>query len=102
ERPYRKVAEFLDGLDTAALPVPADGRALAALGPRMLTMAGRRTAGAHPYLVTPEHTHRAREILGNGPLLAPEQMVVLETDQALTGEPALPRAGWRALAGAVT
>jgi probable F420-dependent oxidoreductase len=81
ERPYRKVDEFLDGLDTAALPVPADGRALAALGPRMLALAGRRTAGAHPYLVTPEHTHRAREILGDGPLLAPEQMVVLETDR---------------------
>jgi probable F420-dependent oxidoreductase len=140
----------------------------------MLALAGRRTAGAHPYLVTPEHTQRAREILGDGPLLAPEQMVVLETDpapareiaraalhiylqapnyvanllrlgftdddigqardrlvdalvawgdetaiarrvaehhqagadhvcvQVLTGEPALPRAGWRALAGTVT
>jgi len=39
-----------------------------------------RSAGAHPYLVTPEHTRQAREILGSGPLLAPEQKVVLETD----------------------
>lgn len=86
ERPYRKVAEFLDGLDAAAPPVPADGRALAALGPRMLALAGSRTAGAHPYLVTPEHTRRAREILGDGPLLAPEQMVILDTDPASARE----------------
>ena len=94
ERPYRKVAEFLDGLDTATLPVPAGGRALAALGPRMLALAGRRTAGAHPYLVTPEHAQRAREILGDGPLLAPEQKAVVTTDpdaaRAL-GRPAVDR-----------
>ncbi len=30
----------------------------------------------------PEHTRRAREILGPGKLLAPEQAVVLETDAA--------------------
>jgi probable F420-dependent oxidoreductase len=78
--PYQKVAEFLDGLDAAVPPVPADGRALAALGPRMLALAGNRAAGAHPYLVTPEHTRQAREILGAGPLLAPEQKAVLETD----------------------
>ncbi|HUV11014.1 MAG TPA: TIGR03620 family F420-dependent LLM class oxidoreductase, partial [Acidimicrobiia bacterium] len=52
----------------------------AALGPRMLGLARDRTDGAHPYLVTPEHTASAREILGPDRLLAPEQMVVLETD----------------------
>jgi probable F420-dependent oxidoreductase len=46
----------------------------------MLTLARDRTAGAHPYLVTPEHTAVARQILGSGPLLAPEQAVVVETD----------------------
>lgn len=81
-RPYSKVAGFLDGLDAASPPVPRDGRALAALGPRMLALAGERSAGAHPYLTTPEHTLQARELLGPGPLLAPEQMVVLETDPA--------------------
>jgi probable F420-dependent oxidoreductase len=84
--PYRKVAEFLDGLDAAVPPVPPDGRALAALGPRMLALAAGRTAGAHPYLVTPEHTRQAREILGEGPLLAPEQKAVLETDPARARE----------------
>jgi probable F420-dependent oxidoreductase len=78
ERPYTKTAAFLAGLDKASPPVPREGRALAALGPRMLALAGERTAGAHPYLVTPEHTRQAREILGDGPLLAPEQMAVLE------------------------
>lgn len=86
QRPYATVEAFLDGLDTATPPVPRDGRALAALGPRMLALAGARTAGAHPYLVTPEHTLRAREILGEGPLLAPEQKAVLETDAARARE----------------
>jgi probable F420-dependent oxidoreductase len=80
ERPYSKLAGFLDGLDAAAPPVPPSGRALAALGPRMLALAGQRSAGAHPYLVTPEYSRRAREALGDGPLLATEQMVILDTD----------------------
>jgi probable F420-dependent oxidoreductase len=62
--------------------VPAEHLALAALGPKMLALAAKRTAGAHPYYTTPEHTRQAREILGAGPLLAPEQKVVLETDPA--------------------
>lgn len=78
--PYRKMVGFLDDLDAAG--VPAGERILAALGPKMLALAGERALGAHPYLVTPEHTARARETLGAGPLLAPEQKVVLETDPA--------------------
>jgi probable F420-dependent oxidoreductase len=80
ERPYDKVVEYLDGLDAAPRPVPADRRALAALGPRVLRLAAARTAGAHPYLVPPEHTQRAREVMGPNALLAPEQKVLLETD----------------------
>ena len=53
---------------------------LAALGPKMLELARDKTDGAHPYLITPEHTALAREILGPGRVLAPEQKVVLETD----------------------
>lgn len=85
-RPYQKLVEFLDGLDAASPPVPPEGRALAALGPRVLKLAAGRTAGAHPYLVTPEHTRRAREILGERALLAPEQKVVLTTDPARARE----------------
>jgi probable F420-dependent oxidoreductase len=78
-KPYDTLVSYLDSLDTAG--VPASGRALAALGPKVLQLSAERTAGAHPYLTTPEHTRQAREILGPDSLLAPEVMVVLETDQ---------------------
>ena len=81
-RPLTRMREYLDRLDRLAEPVPREERALAALGPRMLELARDRTAGAHPYLVTVEHSRRARELLGPGRLLAPEQSVVLETDPA--------------------
>lgn len=77
-RPYSALVSYLDVLDKAG--VPADRRVLAALGPKTLELSRDRAAGAVPYLVTPEHTAQAREILGAGPLLAPELKVVLETD----------------------
>src|SRR3954452_929961 len=80
EKPLRAMRGYLDSLDAAAPPVPKEERVLAALGPRMLELARDRSAGAHPYLVPVEHTRRAREILGGGPLLAPEQGVVLDRD----------------------
>ena len=89
QRPYQKLVSYLDELDR--LEVPADGRVLAALGPRVLRLAADRSAGAHPYLVTPEHTRQARQILGRGPLLAPEQKVVLETDPERAREIGRPR-----------
>ena len=78
--PYQTLAGYLDVLDAEG--VPEGRRILAALGPRVLKLAAARTAGAHPYLVTPEHTRRARNILGPGKLLAPEQRVVMEADPA--------------------
>ncbi|CAL9561621.1 hypothetical protein SUDANB145_04631 [Streptomyces sp. enrichment culture] len=80
ERPYSAMVAYLDALDRAG--VPDHRRLLAALGPRMLKLSRDRAAGAIPYLVTPEHTAKAREILGDGPLLAPEFKVVLESDPA--------------------
>ncbi|MHB8245875.1 MAG: TIGR03620 family F420-dependent LLM class oxidoreductase [Acidimicrobiales bacterium] len=80
ERPLRHVAQFLDGLDEASPPVPAQRRILAALGPHMLSLGAERSLGAHPYFVPLEHTVRAREILGRDALLAPEVAVVLESD----------------------
>jgi probable F420-dependent oxidoreductase len=77
-KPYDTLARYVDVL--RADGVPADGLVLAALGPRVLRLAAERTAGAIPYLVPPEHTRLAREILGPGALLAPEQKVVLEAD----------------------
>jgi probable F420-dependent oxidoreductase len=78
--PYGTLATYVDELQ--AHHVPAEGIVLAALGPKMLRLAGDRTAGAIPYLVPPEHTRRAREILGPEPLLAPEHKVVLDVDLA--------------------
>jgi len=77
--PYATLVSYLDQLDEVGVPV--DARALAALGPKVLALSAARSAGAHPYLTTPEHTRWARELLGAGPLLAPEQKVVLDTDQ---------------------
>lgn len=77
-QPLSAMRGYLDGLDAAK--IPPEKRCLAALGPKMLELARQRTAGSHPYLVTPEHTVTARQILGNDALLAPEQGVILETD----------------------
>ncbi len=85
-RPLDATRRYLDALDAATPPVPVAERALAALGPKMLTLARDRTAGAHPYLVPPEHTRQARAVLGAGPLLAPEQSAVLESDPATARE----------------
>ena len=80
-RPYSRMISYLDALDAAEPPVPAAGRMLAALGPRMLSLARARAAAAHPYLVPPEHTAAARQALGTGPVLAPEQAVVLDANR---------------------
>jgi probable F420-dependent oxidoreductase len=83
-KPYDALVQYLDQLDAAG--VPSSQRALAALGPKVLRLAADRTAGAHPYLVTPEHTRQARELLGRGVLLAPEQHVIIDTDLAAARE----------------
>lgn len=76
--PIATMRKYLDALSSGG--VPADSLCLAALGPKMLELARDRTAGAHPYLVTPAHTAQARKILGPAKLLAPEQGVILESD----------------------
>ena len=79
-RPLTAMRAFLDGLDAAGAPVPADGRCLAALRSKMLDLSRDRSAGAHTYFVPVEHTRIARERLGAGKLLAPELACVVETD----------------------
>jgi probable F420-dependent oxidoreductase len=76
--PYEALQTYVDRL--LAHGVPAQSLVLAALGPKVLRLAGTRTAGAIPYLVPPEHTRMARELLGPGPLLAPEHKVVPDAD----------------------
>jgi probable F420-dependent oxidoreductase len=86
ERPYSRMASYLDALDGVGGPVGKDRRVLAALGPRMLRLARERAAGAHPYFVPVAHTARARAELGDGPLLAPELAAVVETDASVARE----------------
>jgi probable F420-dependent oxidoreductase len=78
--PYDALVEYLDALDAAK--VPTSRRVVAALGPKVLKLAAQRSAGAHPYLTTPEHTGSARELVGPTVFLAPEHKVVSTTDAA--------------------
>lgn len=77
-KPYEALVSYLDELDAAS--VPTSRRVLAALGPKVLGLSAERSAGAHPYLTTPEHTAQARELVGNTVFLAPEHKVVLDAD----------------------
>lgn len=86
--PYSTIVDYLDRLDAAGVPV--SGRVLAALGPRVLRLSAQRAVGAHPYFTTPEHTRLARETIGGGALLAPEQKVVLEVDPVRARQLARP------------
>src|SRR5271168_4985574 len=77
-KPIDALNDYLDKLDEYG--VPKERRVVAALGPRVLKLSAQRSAGAHPYLTTPEHTARARELIGPSAFLAPEHKVVLTTD----------------------
>ncbi|KKW65638.1 LLM class F420-dependent oxidoreductase [Mycolicibacterium elephantis] len=77
-KPYDVLVEYLDRLDAAK--VPTSRRVIAALGPRVLKLSAQRSAGAHPYLTTPQHTGEARNLLGPTVFLAPEHKVVLARD----------------------
>jgi probable F420-dependent oxidoreductase len=77
-QPYATIVDYLDRLDAGG--VPTNRRILAALGPRALKLAADRTMGTHPYLVVPEHTRDARQLLGPDVVIAPEHKVVLATD----------------------
>jgi len=84
--PVQATRDYLAAMDATryfgAVPAAPLRRVLAALGPRMLTLAAELTEGAHTYTVPVEHTEQARRRLGQGPLLIPEQKVVLVSDPA--------------------
>lgn len=93
-QPLSRVASYLDELDAATRPVPAADRVLAALGPKALALAAERSAGAHPYLITAEHTADARAALGPDRWLGPEQKVVVETDPTAARDAARSSVGF--------
>lgn len=77
-KPIDALTDYLNALDEHG--VPKSRRVVAALGPRVLELSAQRSAGAHPYLTTPEHTAWARELIGLETFLAPEHKAVLTTD----------------------
>ena len=85
DKPYSNMVEYLDVMDKspyagAATQAPMY-RMIGALGPKMLQLSAERTAGAHPYFTTPQHTAEARALMGAKPLIAPEIAVIFETDK---------------------
>jgi len=85
-KPYSRMVSYLDEMDAALFmavgPQQRPATVLAALGPKMLRLSADKADGAHPYFVPVEHTAQAREIIGPDAILAPEQMVVLDTDRS--------------------
>ena len=96
-KPVETMRNYLDAMGRAMYIAPAPSEkpptVLAALGPKMLALSRDHADGAHPYLISPQHTAEARAILGPGKWLCPEQKVMLETD------PAKARAAGRGLLG---
>ena len=82
-KPLTAMREYLDVIDQAVTMTPGEMPpiVLAALGPKMLQLSATRTAGAHPYWTTPEHTAEARELIGPDAWLCVEQKCVLTTDR---------------------
>jgi probable F420-dependent oxidoreductase len=91
-KPLTVMRDYLAAMDRgydvyrAVRPDPWPPRVLAALGPKMLRLAADAADGAHTYFVPPEHTAFARDVLGPGPVLAPEQVCVLSDDPATARE----------------
>ena len=85
-KPVETMREYVEAMRRASYTAPKPAEAprtiIAALGPNMLALSASHTDGAHPYLVSPEHTKEARGVLGAGKLLCPEQTVLAETDPA--------------------
>jgi probable F420-dependent oxidoreductase len=84
KNPLQRMRDYVEKMNGAIYQSPKPKTSgelvLAALGPKMTALAGEVSDGAHPYNVTPEHTAKAREILGPEKKLYVEQKVLLETD----------------------
>ena len=84
-RPYSAMCEYLDAMAAAPWRGPDAEMppiVLAALGSRMVGLAGDRTAGAYPYFTTAAHLREVRSILGAEPFLAADLPVVFAPDLA--------------------
>jgi probable F420-dependent oxidoreductase len=85
DRPYSAMVEYLEAMANApwrGTEADMPPTVLAALRPRMVGLAGERTAGAYPYFSTTAHVREVRAILGPEPFLASDLPVVLAPDLA--------------------
>ncbi len=91
-KPLTTMSTYLDAMESSPYrgvdPPDPPLTVLAALGPKMLALAAEKTAGAHPYWTTPDHTATAREVMGPEPLLCVEQKCVLTTDREVAHDTA--------------
>jgi len=78
--PLAQMRQFLSAMNAAPMFAPEGDHefatVIAALGPKMLELGATLADGVHPYLVTPEHTALARQIVGDK-FIGVEQAVVL-------------------------
>jgi len=92
QKPLASMAAYLDAMDaapyTAVRPSTPMRRVIGALRPGMLRLSSQKADGAHPYFVPVEHTAMARGVLGDAPLLCPEQAVLLDEDPTSARETA--------------
>jgi probable F420-dependent oxidoreductase len=85
DKPLTAMREYLDAMGSAPWRGPeaeVPPIILAALGPKMVGLAGERTAGAYPYFSTAAHISEVRRILGREPFLAADLPVVIAADLA--------------------
>ncbi len=82
-KPVATMRAYLDGMEAGRQEGEPDWPvAIAALGPRMMELAAEKCDGSLPYNVTPEHTARAKQVMGGGKALVVEQKFCLESDPA--------------------
>ena len=84
-KPLSAMRTYLEAMYAAPVQITVPKRrvVLAALGPKMLALSAEMADGALPYNVTPEHTARAREIVGPGKAIYVEQKICLTNDASV-------------------
>jgi probable F420-dependent oxidoreductase len=85
-KPYSYMKEYIplmrSALYRAAAPKTEPPLVIAALHPKMLALAAREARGTHTAFCLPEHTKRAREVMGPDAWVCPSVMTILERDAA--------------------
>ena len=97
-RPVAQMRGYLDELDAAPYhpdpELPRIPRVLAALRRPMIELAREAADGMLSYLVTPQHTAMAREVLGPGRLLCAEQAILACAEPEEARRIARERTSW--------